>query len=58
MFNELPNIPRVMADWEGISMATSFKVCTYLISSMTGRRMAKPWSKNEKFLQIIIIIYY
>jgi len=32
-----------MADCDGISMATSFKLCTYLISSITGRRMARPW---------------
>ena len=33
-----------MADCEGISIAFSFKLCTYFIRSTTGIRIFKPWS--------------
>jgi len=35
-----------MADWDGMSRAFSFKLCTYLIWSMMGMRMFKPWRRE------------
>ena len=37
-----------MADCEGISMATSFKLCTYLMSSIIGKRIASPWRRKKQ----------
>ena len=40
-------LPSVIADCDGTSIATSLRLCVYLISSITGIKMARPYSDSR-----------
>lgn len=62
---EWHNVPEVMADWWGTSIAISFKLWIYLIESITGRMIFKPCNeidnpafdkmKYDRFLMSIML---
>ena len=51
-------LPNVMADWDGTSIATSFKLWTYLICSMNGISIARPYIYLRRKIQIKVVSWW